>query len=469
MQSSKTTQRIISNRPIIRSRVQNPNPVSRSITTPRNQKYSPQVRNISSNQRIITSNQIPTISENSRYKMGRDQTQNNQIQGTPMEIQKPVGIIGSGELKKSNGLMSQLTFSQKPNKAKLVSNILMGKLDSQDYSMATTQHEMSNLEENASALLVERNMERFKNTLMEKQGKNTSHQMDQQRNLNEFQPMQSNLIKINPQNRGNSQSLQGGQRNRSTSNSSKFTKKMMTSNLLKSETKPQAIKENVLIYKTSDFTPKKANQSNKTLSTSKQRQGNQNPNTEEMDNYNFEYSYQDPVYQVYGESQVDNQYITPHFSNMQMSNPNSMVFKQNQQKRGNMQRNELQNPESDSSSMNTYMIQNMAYLEQQNYMDQHNDMVYNPVYNQEEGDYQGNQQMQNPMMYRKNWSQNKRGFKKFRPHSNNTRNLQNLAYPGSGVWGESKFNQRKFNKKRGFNQASGLSRERGWGNSKRRN
>ena len=459
MQTKKTNGRIkILNRPVIRSRVQNPNPVSKSITTPRNIKYTSKIRNISSNQRINTPNRIPTISEN-LYQINHNQVQNNpsQVQADPMQTQKTVQIHENSELKKSNGLMSQLTFSQKPNRAKLVSNILMGKLDSQDYSMATTQHEMSQMEEmqkNASNIQIERNMENFKNNLIQHQkNQSTPSNLKQEPSINQFQPIQANLIKINPQTRVQSQSLQAGQRNRSTSNSSRFTNKMVTSNLMKSEVKPKRMKENVMIYKTSELQPKQGNLSNKTLSTSKQRQGN----NEDMDNYNFEYSYQDPVYQVYGEPQMDpnqNQYITPHFTNMQMSNPNSRVFK-NQQNPNLMQMNQIQ--ESESSSMNTYMTQNMTYLEQQNYMDQHNDMMYDPNYNQDMGDIEENQQMVNPMMYRKNWP--KRGLKKFRPHSNNARNLQNLNYPGSGIWGDSKFNQRKFNKNRKLIQASGLSKE----------
>ena len=269
-----------------------------------------------------------------------------------------------------------------------------------------------------------------------------------------------------------SQSLQNGARMRSTSNSSRFTKKMMASNLLQSDTKAnQKANGNVIIYKTTEFVNSKLYPN---MNDPNQKNQSKSPqNNMDMNQYNFEYSYQDPVYQVYTENQAENEdqsnYVTPNFASFQVQGVNSAVFNMQNQQRVAQSGVQMQmshvspdmTPEmmnDDTNSMSTYVTQNnQGYVNGEEYSQ--SDMIYsNQQYNMPPEPYNP----QNPMVYGEPWSKKKvrqkmKGFKKFRPHSNNVRTVNQIGYNNPHIWGNNTNFRKKFDKKSSFGPKSGLS------------
>ena len=491
MKINKTGQRIkAANRQLIRPRMTNQAQMSNKLSTPRNPKFSPNVRKVTSNKPINNQNAMIKQKRGMIAKPGKLINKNIQkgIRQMTHKNQEPQKInrnLGNNELKKSNGLMSQITFSQKPNKSKLVSKHLLGGIDAHEYSLMTNPNEMSNFDD----VQIEQNLETFKNNLIQQSQEGgqltTPREIDEQRlqktSINQFQPMQSNLIRNNPQIREQPETVNGKKKLRSTSNSTRFTKNTIASNLLKSDTKQKVNEENFVIYKTSDFTSKTSNlQSSKTLTKSKNKRNGVPPQVVEIENYNFEYSYQDPVYQVYSEAQAQimdpNQgnYVNQNFSNAQLpnTNTNSFVFKNQrmQNQSGMRMQTSPMGQEIDSNSDNGYMIQNnIGYVGQDQYPIQNN-MIYKDQNYQQESednyDQESEDQMVSPVMYQRPWTKDKRriyknnGLKKFRPHSNNARNIQSMGMAaGAGIWGMNKEIKNKFGKNNRFRQTSGLSND----------
>ena len=497
--------------PVIRSRGVQKQIISQNISTPRNIKFVGQPRQVSSNQHI---NQIrPMIVTKRQISDNQTQFVNNQIQKEGSKVaQNPshqtsstVANYKENELKQSHGLMSQLTFANKGTNPKIVSKHLLGAIDSQDYSMMTNQNEVSNnedLQNNLSNVQLEKNMEKFKNNLIQEKIEKQAQRKESQQNLNKtpkdnknnFEPkqevMQSNLIQMNQKVGEHSNSLQDRQRLRSTSNSTRFTKKMMASNLLQSEEKmSREMQGNVIIYKTTDFMNTKPTPANISRSNTKlpvkvpQEKGF---TQSEIEQYNFEYSYQDPVYQVYTENHEKgvnaSNYVTPHFSSFQVPVMNSMVFKPQVSPMGNqsMQMSQMSQQnlmrESEVTSMNTYVTQNnMGFVDPETFQRQ---AQMNTIY--QEGRFNRDSEMHyahqmdeddlaNPVMYKQAWSKNKlrnrmnklKGAAKFRPHSNNVRNIQYSGGGTTNLWGMKKNFQRKYAKKSNMNQNSNLSKKEG--------
>jgi hypothetical protein len=262
---------------------------------------------------------------------------------------------------------------------------------------------------------------------------------------------------------------------------------MMASNLLQSDTKiNQKLNGNVIIYKTTEFPNIKENPKNSQRSQSKTQTVNNHHNNNDMNQYNFEYSYQDPVYQVYTNTQHGNEnssnFITPNFTSFHVQGVNSTVYNgqnqvMNNQSRGQMQMSQMtpqmspQLLDDGTNSMSTYITQNnMGYVEEDRYTVQpQNNMIYSRGgYDEEQEEYDDNvenNQGDNLMVYQKGWSKKKlrnkgKEFKKFRPHSNNVRTMNQGRYNSKGIWGVNKNFRSKFHKKRNFGQTSGLSKNK---------
>lgn len=403
------------------------------------------------------------------------------------------------ELKQSHGLMSQITFSQKTNNSKIVSKHLLGGIDAQEYSLLTHPNDGSNVAETPiqqSDVHLEKKMEMFKNNIIQQnreemgQGRlggvnaNAEGQASKVVNRqNHFEPKQGNqqIKNVGNQVKNQSQSMQGEGRLRSTSSSTRFSKKMVNSNIVSSEMKPpREMQENVLIYKTTELPMDSQNESTTIRSHSQQKINPQKVmGKPEVNQYNFEYSYQDPIYQVYtdqhGVVQGPNQFVTPNFNSFQLQMGNQLVYKGQgppHQNHSMMQMSHMsqQNLENNINSMNSFVDPNeMVYMEQQPFQPQAN-VVYNmPHFHNEEDEEEnmGTRQGRstNPGVYQPNWKKarfhNKmktQGVNKFRPHSNNVRHMQNAE--GNGLWGMKNNFQRRRNKKPVFGQNSGLSKNK---------
>lgn len=374
--------------------------------------------------------------------------------------------------------MSQITFSQKPNKSKIVSKHLLGAIDAQDYSLMTNQNEDIRQSQAVleSDVQLDQNMEKFKNNVIE-QSRGHVENIESSQNLERDNEFRANQVEMERKNKQEEQvvqrqSLKGDMRKRSTSTSTRFSKKMMSSNLVSSDLKPQRnMQGNVMIYKTTDFDPVDTENSTTIRSGSHPKIQQQKMMIKpEVNQYNFEYSYQDPIYQVYTNQQgiptENGQYGRPNFTSFQSpmqqgphsQNPSMMQMSQMSQQ--NMMRQNKVN------SMNAFRESNeMMYINQGGYP---NDSQVNTMYDMEEFE-EGEEYMEGSdnVVYRPGW---KKGFhgrgpktSKFRPHSNNIRQLQN----GEGLWGVKNNFQRKVGGKLMLSRNSGLSKKLNYNNVKR--
>jgi hypothetical protein len=104
---------------------------------------------------------------------------------------------------------------------------------------------------------------------------------------------------------------------------------------------------------------------------------------------------------------------------------------------------------------------NMGYMDQDTFEETQNNMIYaNQQFNRQPYNLPSDQV---PVVYGQPWSKKKlrdkmKGFKKFRPHSNNVRTINQINY-NNGIWGMNKNFRKKFDKKSNFGPTSGLSKK----------